>query len=139
MQWFEQAAAPHPRPVEKGRPLPSPPKWRGRGEERRTRSPWRQVGGCFVAGDSSGLIPPTRALPLKGRGRESERAKCELNCPCHPTIVMLAFAFLLMIGMVLIAEGFGADVPKGYISAAMAFSYWVGGLNSMARRKSSPK
>jgi predicted tellurium resistance membrane protein TerC len=52
----------------------------------------------------------------------------------NPTIVMLALAFLLMIGMVLIAEGFGAHVPKGYIYAAMAFSIAVEGLNMLARR-----
>ncbi|ELR10523.1 hypothetical protein GMDG_08743, partial [Pseudogymnoascus destructans 20631-21] len=43
----------------------------------------------------------------------------------NPTVVMLALGFLLMIGMVLIAEGFGAHVPKGYIYAAMAFSAGV--------------
>ena len=53
----------------------------------------------------------------------------------HPTIVMLALAFLLMIGMVLIAEGFGAEVPKGYIYAAMLFSALVEGLNMLARRR----
>jgi len=52
----------------------------------------------------------------------------------NPTIVMLALAFLLMIGMVLIAEGFGAHVPKGYVYAAMAFSALVEALNMMARR-----
>ncbi|MFJ1299616.1 TerC family protein [Pseudomonadota bacterium AL_CKDN230030165-1A_HGKHYDSX7] len=52
----------------------------------------------------------------------------------NPTIVMLALAFLLMIGMVLVAEGCGAHVPKGYIYAAMAFSALVEGLNMMARR-----
>ena len=52
----------------------------------------------------------------------------------NPTIVMLALAFLLMIGMTLIAEGFGAHVPKGYIYAAMAFSVLVEGLNMLARR-----
>jgi predicted tellurium resistance membrane protein TerC len=52
----------------------------------------------------------------------------------NPTIVMLALGFLLMIGMVLIAEGFGAHVPKGYIYAAMAFSALVEGLNMLARR-----
>jgi predicted tellurium resistance membrane protein TerC len=52
----------------------------------------------------------------------------------NPTIVMLALAFLLMIGMVLIAEGFGAHVPKGYIYAAMAFSALVEGLNMLERR-----
>ncbi len=52
----------------------------------------------------------------------------------HPTIVMLALAFLLMIGMVLIAEGFGAHVPKSYIYAAMGFSALVEGLNMLGRR-----
>ncbi len=52
----------------------------------------------------------------------------------NPTIVMLALGFLLMIGMVLIAEGFGVHVPKGYIYAAMAFSAGVEGLNMMSRR-----
>lgn len=52
----------------------------------------------------------------------------------NPTIVMLALAFLLMIGMVLVAEGCGAHVPKGYIYAAMAFSAAVEGLNMLARR-----
>jgi predicted tellurium resistance membrane protein TerC len=51
----------------------------------------------------------------------------------NPTIVMLALGFLLMIGMVLIAEGFGVHVPKGYIYAAMAFSAGVEGLNMMSR------
>jgi predicted tellurium resistance membrane protein TerC len=52
----------------------------------------------------------------------------------NPTIVMLALGFLLMIGTALIAEGFGAHVPKGYIYAAMAFSAMIEGLNMMARR-----
>src|SRR3954451_255439 len=52
----------------------------------------------------------------------------------NPTVVMLALGFLLMIGMILIAEGFGAHVPKGYIYAAMAFSALVEGLNMLARR-----
>ena len=52
----------------------------------------------------------------------------------NPTIVMLALGFLLMIGMVLIADGFGAHVPKGYIYSAMAFSALVEALNMLARR-----
>ncbi len=52
----------------------------------------------------------------------------------NPTIVMLALGFLLLIGTTLIAEGFGAAIPKGYIYAAMAFSALVEGLNMMARR-----
>jgi len=53
----------------------------------------------------------------------------------NPTVVMLALGFLLMIGMVLIAEGFGAHVPKGYIYTAMAFSAGVEMLNIFARRR----
>ena len=52
----------------------------------------------------------------------------------NPTVVMLALGFLLMIGMVLIAEGFGAHVPKGYVYASMAFSVGVECLNMLARR-----
>ena len=52
----------------------------------------------------------------------------------NPTVVMLALGFLLMIGMVLIAEGFGAHIPKGYIYAAMAFSAGVEMLNIWSRR-----
>ncbi len=51
----------------------------------------------------------------------------------NPTVVMLALGFLLMIGMALIAEGFGAKIPKGYIYAAMAFSAFIEFLNIMAR------
>jgi predicted tellurium resistance membrane protein TerC len=51
----------------------------------------------------------------------------------NPTVVMLALGFLLMIGMTLIAEGFGAHVPKGYIYAAMAFSALVEILNMLSR------
>ena len=52
----------------------------------------------------------------------------------NPTIVMLALAFLLMIGMTLIAEGMGFHVPKGYVYAAMGFSALVEALNMFARR-----
>ena len=52
----------------------------------------------------------------------------------NPTVVMLALGFLLMIGMTLIAEGFGAHVPKGYVYAAMAFSCLVEFFNIIARR-----
>ena len=52
----------------------------------------------------------------------------------NPTVVMLALGFLLMIGMVLIADGFGVHVPTGYIYAAMSFSALVEGLNMLARR-----
>jgi predicted tellurium resistance membrane protein TerC len=52
---------------------------------------------------------------------------------------MLALGFLLMIGMVLIAEGFGVHVPKGYIYAAMAFSALVEGLNMLSRNAQRKK
>jgi predicted tellurium resistance membrane protein TerC len=57
----------------------------------------------------------------------------------NPTVVMLALGFLLMIGMVLIAEGFGAHVPKGYIYTAMAFSAAVEGLNMFSRKAQARK
>ena len=53
----------------------------------------------------------------------------------NPTLVMLALAFLVMIGLVLIADGFGFHVPKGYIYAAMGFSVGVELLNIMQRRR----
>jgi len=57
----------------------------------------------------------------------------------NPTVVMLALGFLLMIGAVLIADGFGVHVPKGYIYAAMAFSALVEGLNMMGRASAAKK
>ena len=52
----------------------------------------------------------------------------------NPTVVMLALGFLIMIGMTLIAEGFGSHVPKGYVYTAMAFSALIEGLNMLVRR-----
>lgn len=57
----------------------------------------------------------------------------------NPTVVMLALSFLMLIGTALIAEGFGAHVPKGYIYAAMAFSAGVEALNIFARRRQSAR
>jgi predicted tellurium resistance membrane protein TerC len=56
----------------------------------------------------------------------------------NPTLVMLALSFLLMIGMVLIADGFGVHVPKGYIYAAVLFSGAVEALNMRRRRRRPP-
>lgn len=53
----------------------------------------------------------------------------------NPTLVMLALAFLVMIGLVLIADGFGFHVPKGYIYAAMGFSVAVEFLNMVGRNR----
>ena len=52
----------------------------------------------------------------------------------HPTIKMLALAFLVVIGVVLIADGFGYHMPKGYIYTAMAFSLLVEMLNIRMRK-----
>jgi predicted tellurium resistance membrane protein TerC len=53
----------------------------------------------------------------------------------HPTVKMLALAFLFMVGVVLIADGFDHHVPKGYVYFAMAFSVAVEALNLRMRRK----
>ena len=56
----------------------------------------------------------------------------------HPTVKMLALSFLLLIGVMLIADGFGHHVPKGYVYFAMAFSVFVEMLNLRARRHGPP-
>jgi predicted tellurium resistance membrane protein TerC len=56
----------------------------------------------------------------------------------HPTIKMLALAFLILIGVMLVAEGMGKHVEKGYIYFAMAFSLAVEFLNMRMRRKVEP-
>lgn len=53
----------------------------------------------------------------------------------HPSVKVLALAFLIMVGMALTAEAFDVHVPKGYIYAAMAFSLAVEALNIRARAK----
>lgn len=56
----------------------------------------------------------------------------------HPTIKMLALSFLLLVGVVLIADGFGQHIEKGYIYFAMAFSFGVEMLNIRLRRSKTP-
>jgi predicted tellurium resistance membrane protein TerC len=53
----------------------------------------------------------------------------------HPTIKMLALSFLVVVGVVLVAEGFGHHVPKGYVYFAMAFSVCVEMLNIRMRKR----
>lgn len=53
----------------------------------------------------------------------------------NPTLIMLALAFLVMIGVVLIADAFGVHIPKGYIYAAMGFSAGVETLNIISRNR----
>jgi predicted tellurium resistance membrane protein TerC len=53
----------------------------------------------------------------------------------HPTVKMLALAFLLLIGVTLVADGLGQHIPKGYIYFSMAFSVFVEVLNLKARGK----
>jgi predicted tellurium resistance membrane protein TerC len=57
----------------------------------------------------------------------------------HPTIKMLALAFLVVVGVVLMAEGFGHHVPKGYIYTAMAFSLGVELLNQRMRKRAAKR
>jgi predicted tellurium resistance membrane protein TerC len=61
----------------------------------------------------------------------------------HPSVRMLALAFLLLVGMMLVADGFGFHIPKGYIYAAIGFSIGVESLNLWAaarrRRKTMEK
>ncbi|EEQ07698.1 hypothetical protein yberc0001_20150 [Yersinia bercovieri ATCC 43970] len=52
----------------------------------------------------------------------------------HPTVVVLCLSFLLMIGLSLIAEGFGFHIPKGYLYAAIGFSILIELFNQIARR-----
>jgi predicted tellurium resistance membrane protein TerC len=57
----------------------------------------------------------------------------------HPTVRMLALAFLLLIGMALVAEGMGQHIPKGYIYFAMGFSVLVEFLNLRAHPRKVPE
>jgi predicted tellurium resistance membrane protein TerC len=54
----------------------------------------------------------------------------------HPTIKMLALSFLVVVGVVLVAEGFGHHVPKGYVYFGMAFALGVEMLNIRRRKRS---
>ncbi len=54
----------------------------------------------------------------------------------HPTVKMLALSFLLLIGVMLVAEGFGKHIERGYIYFAMGFSLFVELLNLKVRRAS---
>ena len=56
----------------------------------------------------------------------------------HPTIKMLALSFLILIGVLLVAEGFGQHVPKGYVYFAMAFALGVEMLNLRLRKAAPP-
>lgn len=57
----------------------------------------------------------------------------------HPTVKMLALAFLLMIGTLLVLDGFHVDVPKGYIYFSLAFSLFVEFLNQKFKKKKNTK
>ena len=56
----------------------------------------------------------------------------------NPAIKVLALSFLMLIGMLLIAEGFGKEIPKGYVYFAMAFSFLVEILQMWTEKKSHP-
>jgi predicted tellurium resistance membrane protein TerC len=57
----------------------------------------------------------------------------------HPSVKILALAFLLLIGVMLVAEGMGRHVEKGYLYAAMAFSLFVEMLNMRMQRRRSAR
>jgi len=57
----------------------------------------------------------------------------------HPTMKILAISFLLMIGVLLILEGFHVHVPKGYIYFSMAFALGVEVLNMKVRKNVAKK
>src|SRR5690606_10491345 len=56
----------------------------------------------------------------------------------HPTVKMLALSFLLMIGLVLMGEGLGLHIPKGYVYFAMGFSVMVELINLKIRSRANP-
>ncbi len=56
----------------------------------------------------------------------------------HPTMKMLALAFLILIGVALVMDGFGKHIEKGYLYFAMAFSFFVELLNTRLRAKAKP-
>jgi len=86
----------------------------------------RQVGVMIAAVIAAVLVMMVFARPI---GDFVER---------HPTMKMLALAFLVAIGVMLIADGFGHHVPKGYIYFAMAFSLFVEMLNLRAGHREPP-
>jgi predicted tellurium resistance membrane protein TerC len=57
----------------------------------------------------------------------------------HPTIKMLALSFLILIGMLLVADGFAFHMPRGYIYFAMGFSLGVEALNALKRKRQRQK
>ena len=57
----------------------------------------------------------------------------------HPTLRMLALAFLILVGVVLIADGFEQHIPRGYVYFAMGFSIAVESLNLWARKRAARK
>lgn len=57
----------------------------------------------------------------------------------HPTVKMLALSYMLMIGVMLVADGFGFHIPHGYVYSAMGFSAFVEGLNYFARKAKKKK
>ena len=81
------------------------------------------------------VVPAGGEVPGAGGGDAEQVAADPLAefINRNPSVVMLALGFLLMIGMTLIADGFGVHVPKAYIYAAMGFSAAVEALNMLSR------
>lgn len=57
----------------------------------------------------------------------------------HPPVKMLALSFLILIGMVLVADGFGTHIPRGYIYFTMGFSLFIECLNILRRKRAASR
>lgn len=97
------------------------------------------IDSVITAAGMSGQIPVMVAAVMISAGVMMAFAKPVLNfVNKNPSIKMLALAFLVLIGTMLVAESCGQHIPKGYIYFAMAFSLGVEILNMKMRSKESP-
>lgn len=86
---------------------------------------------AFCASDDGGHPDLRRIMLLASRGIYSFANR-------HPTVKILALAFLLLIGFTLVAEGTGVHIPKGYVYFAMGFAIFVEWLNLRAGLRGEP-
>ena len=106
------------------RPLPS----RERRSTKKSQANWRELFHGF--GGAAGNVG------FLHRGQESEQIGDFVER--HPTIKILALSFLILIGVLLVAEGLGQHVSKGYVYFAMAFSLIVELVNMRIRKPATP-
>src|SRR6266568_3410350 len=99
-----------------------------------------RIGLLFLLAWISGLIEPLFTVlrqEISGRDLILFAGGIGRFVSTHPTVKMLALAFLFVIGVVLIADGFDHHVPKGYVYFAMAFSVCVEMLNLRVRKRAA--